>query len=392
MLLAADRGRAIRALRRSLGLRQCDFAERLGFCVQTIGRWEAGLVCPRKRSFAAMAQLGPIVVPPEAPDREPALERQPFPPGSFGEYAEEWLAIHLPRLRPSSRLTYASQLRRHVLPVLGSKPLAAITRADVRALLRGCLAKGLAHGSVRFIGTVTRAIISTAYDDELIPTDPSHRATRRLVFRVARRARRPFTSAEAARFLAAVEHRAPRRVDYLAFRLLARTGLRIGELCAVRFDKIDLRARLLHIAETYHGAGRFGPTKSGKPRTIPITPDAEAVIRELLRGREHEPPDAFLLASRKNPGQPVSPNWLQRLFRRTAKAIGFDYSLSPHSFRHAAATHLCEAGVNVMVVRDLLGHADLQTTMMYAKRATVQDAAAIARLDGFAPRAAGVCH
>ena len=65
---------------------------------------------------------------------------------------------------------------------------------------------------------------------------------------------------------------------------------------------------------------------------------------------------------------------------------------SLYSFRHAAATHLCEAGVNVMVVRDLLGHADLQTTMMYAKRATVQDAAAIARLDGFAPRAAGVCH
>src|SRR5207253_2149543 len=133
-------------------------------------------------------------------------------------------------------------------------------------------------------------------------------AMRRLVFRVARRARRPFTSAEAARFLAAVERCAPRRVDYLAFRLLARTGSRIGEMCALRLDHVDLQARLLHIAATYHGPGRF---------------------------------------------------------------------------RHAAATHLCEAGVNVMVVRDLLGHADLQTTMMYAKRATVQDAAAIARLDGF---------
>ena len=48
-----------------------------------------------------------------------------------------------------------------------------------------------------------------------------------------------------ARFLAAVEGCAPRRVDYLAFRLLARTGARIGELCALRLDNVDLQARLL---------------------------------------------------------------------------------------------------------------------------------------------------
>src|SRR5207253_11438340 len=108
---------------------------------------------PSAAVFAATARLGPATVPVPVPPPGASLKPVPvspdpsrWPPGSFGEYAEEWLSIHLPRLRPHSRVSYACQLRRHVLPVLGPKPLDAVTRGDVRAMLRGVLQKGLAHG------------------------------------------------------------------------------------------------------------------------------------------------------------------------------------------------------------------------------------------------------
>src|SRR5207244_1617765 len=122
----------------------------------TVRRYETEGMMPSAAAFAAMARLGAATVPVPVPPPGVWLKPVPvspdpsrWPAGSFGEYAEQWLSIHLPRLRPHSRVAYTSQLRRHVLPVLGGRPLDEITRGEVRAMLRGVLASRRARRGAR---------------------------------------------------------------------------------------------------------------------------------------------------------------------------------------------------------------------------------------------------
>lgn len=128
-------------------------------------------------------------------------------------------------------------------------------------------------------------------------------------------------------------------------------GLRLRELLGLKVGDIDSARMTLHI--------RRG--KGQKERFVPISPR----VLELLRAywREYRPTD-YLFPGLK-PGLPLHDGTVQRLCKRTAKRAGLTKRVHPHTLRHSFATHLLEAGVDLLSVQKLLGHSHFNTTAKY---------------------------
>jgi len=140
--------------------------------------------------------------------------------------------------------------------------------------------------------------------------------------------------------------------DVAVVELLYGSGLRVGELCALRPGDIDLRRRLVVV---------WG--KGSKQRQVPMTPpSAESIAVWLANGRatlvtDASPGDVVFLNRR---GRPLSPRDVRRILDRRASA-----PTHPHALRHTFATHLLDGGADLRAVQELLGHADLATTQLY---------------------------
>ena len=139
--------------------------------------------------------------------------------------------------------------------------------------------------------------------------------------------------------------------DRLLFRVLYASGIRIAEMCGLVFADVRYTERLLFI--------RAG--KGDKDRYALIDEETEL---ELRQWQADQPPDAKVM--------PISERQAQRLFEKYAAQTGLaekyqamGRNITPHSFRHAFATHCYENGMDLFALKKLLGHNYLDTTEMY---------------------------
>ena len=128
-------------------------------------------------------------------------------------------------------------------------------------------------------------------------------------------------------------------------------GLRLKELLGLKVADIDSARMVLHIR---HGKGQ-------KERLVPLSPR----LLELLRGywREYRP--ATWLFPGVKPALALTDGTVQRICKRTARRAGLTKRIHPHTLRHSFATHLLEAGVDLLSVQALLGHSHFNTTAKY---------------------------
>jgi site-specific recombinase XerD len=129
------------------------------------------------------------------------------------------------------------------------------------------------------------------------------------------------------------------------------TGLRLKELLGLQVRDIDSARMVLHVR---HGKGQ-------KQRFVPLSPRLLAALRAYWR--ECRP--ALWLFPGVQPLQPLTDGAVQRLCRRTARRAGLTKHVTPHTLRHSFATHLLEAGVDLLSVQALLGHSHFNTTAKY---------------------------
>jgi len=143
--------------------------------------------------------------------------------------------------------------------------------------------------------------------------------------------------------------------DTAVLELLYGAGLRISELCGLGPSDIDLRGGLVTVLG-----------KRSKIRRVPTGEAAIAAIAAYLSaGRANlsgplTPPDALFLNRR---GRRLTPRDARRILERRLLSDG--RAISPHTLRHAYATHLLEGGADLRAVQELLGHADVATTQLY---------------------------
>ena len=149
-------------------------------------------------------------------------------------------------------------------------------------------------------------------------------------------------------------HGIARQTLRVALEVLITTGLRISELCNIKLEDIDFEASTIRVSG-----------KGARERSVFIL---EEDLKELLRFYIHRRnrvalDDEFLLTTPK--GGKASPDFLRRMLHKFSKEIGLSQRLTPHMFRHSAATLLLENGVDIRFVQRLLGHASLSTTEIY---------------------------
>jgi len=128
-------------------------------------------------------------------------------------------------------------------------------------------------------------------------------------------------------------------------------GLRLKELLGLQVADIDSARMVLHIR---HGKGQ-------KERLVPLSPRLLTVLRDYWRECR---PATWLFPGVKAT-RPLTGGAVQRMCRRTAKRAGLSKRIHPHVLRHSFATHLLEAGVDLLSVQALLGHSHFNTTAKY---------------------------
>ena len=137
--------------------------------------------------------------------------------------------------------------------------------------------------------------------------------------------------------------------------LLYGSGLRLSELASLEVRSLDLDRGQIRVL----GKGR-------KERIVPVTGAAARAIRRYLprRAEVAEPGTMALLVGRH--GRHLSNRHIQRIVQAVLEDFAESASVSVHSLRHTFATHLLDAGADLMAVKELLGHASLGTTQIYA--------------------------
>jgi site-specific recombinase XerD len=152
-------------------------------------------------------------------------------------------------------------------------------------------------------------------------------------------------------------------------------GLRVSEACTLCVGDIDSTRMVLIV--------RNG--KGGRDRYAMLSP----VLLDALRryDRQGRPPQPYLFQG-KVPGKPVPVEGVQTALRMALRRSGVSKRITPHTLRHAFATHSLEAGTDLRVIQALLGHANIRTTVRYVHVSTATIAKTRSPLDAIAAQIA----
>ena len=155
--------------------------------------------------------------------------------------------------------------------------------------------------------------------------------------------------------------------DRAMLEVLYACGLRVTELISLTLEQVNLRQGVLRVMG-----------KGSKERLVPMGEEAIVRVERYMRDARHEllggrPSDVLFPSQR---GEQMTRQTFWHRIKHQARVAGIDKSLSPHTLRHAFATHLLEGGADLRALQTMLGHADIATTQIY----THVDAARLVKL------------
>jgi len=285
---------------------------------------------------------------------------------TFKEIAERWLeTVVKPDKRKSTYTGYESSLRVRIYPVLGEVPVNQITRKMIRDLVLDLKGKKYSQGSLMTVRNAISGPLNEAVLSGLISENPFNGALKGLNRRKSesRDEINPYREEEVFAFLEVCGREYPEH--FPLFLTAFRTGLRMGELLALRWGKIDWQGKTIRVDESFH-LHEFGPTKSGKVRTVDISEELFRVLSALHTQRKREGLQMGLggavefLFHRK--GQPILQGTVRDIFRRI-QARSKLREIRFHDIRHTFASILLSRGASILYVSKQLGHSRVSITL-----------------------------
>lgn len=272
---------------------------------------------------------------------------------TVAEWAEQWYSAQL-QLKPTLA-GYRHALDEHVLPRWGKYPLVAVQHAPLQDWVID-LSKHLLPSTVRQTHLVLSGLLKYAVNDGRLTRNPSDDLR---LPRLQEQPRRYLTHAQ----VHALADRAGTQADVVLF--LAYTGLRWGELAALRVRSIDFTRRRIEVSEAVtepRGKLVWGSPKSHEQRSVPFP----AFLQSLLSARcERKRPEDLLFGN----GGVVFRNssFRRRFFDRAVIEMQTVDPLfpriTPHDLRHTAASLAVSAGANVKAAQRMLGHSSAAMTL-----------------------------
>lgn len=279
----------------------------------------------------------------------------------------------------------------------GKRYIKDIRKSDVRIFYNYLYEKvNLSLSTIENIHTVMRQIFDLAVDDEIIIKNPCDNILKDMKrINDARSAKRTaMTVTQQVKFLKFVQSHEVMGHWYPLLYVLANTGLRIGEAIGLRWDDVDFDNKVVDVNHTLiyasnQKAYNWPKSSDGKamyflintPKTpsgyrqVPMTPGVVEIMKELKEttipcNMVVEGYTGFIFSNRY--GQCMNPSLVNKAILRILRdynlwALENNEELMPriscHTFRHTFATRLCESGMNVKAIQEILGHADIRITL-----------------------------
>jgi integrase len=315
-----------------------------------------------------------------------------------------WLDTVRQEVSPKSHERYAEIVTNFLIPALGNLPLTKLAPSHIQKAYSGWADAGRRDGKKgglspqtrRHIHRILRSALARAVEQQVSARNPADAFKKRLP-KIERHSMTTFTTEQSARLLVAIAHT---RIYWPVLLALA-TGMRRGEILAVRWKNVDFERGTLRVLESLEQTKtglRFKAPKNDRHRAITLPAFA---VEELRRLKRQQAKELLMLGVRQNgetlvccraDGQLLQPQSLTHQFTRLIGRIKDLPRLRFHDLRHSHATQLLGDGVHPKVAQERLGHASITTTLdLYSHVTDTMQIDAAERLDAaFRPAITGL--
>jgi integrase len=301
---------------------------------------------------------------------------------TFGEALDEWLrhGEHERGLKPSTVRDYRSAAERWLRPAFGSLRLEQVTAPVIeewRGRMMARTKEPLPRRQAAKLAAMLHGVFERARKAYGFPRNPVDDVER---LEVSYSGRFDFYSPE--EVLALVREAASDQ-DGAIFLTAAFTGLRLGELLALRVRNLDFAAEAIRVEENFV-AGALGTPKSGRMRSVPMVPELAQALARLLQRERFTEDDALVFVGEE--GGHLDASALRRRFKDARDKA----ELAPlrfHDLRHTFGSLAARKAESSRELQEWMGHADVKTTMRYTHyRPRGGEAARLAAAFAPAPR------
>ena len=288
----------------------------------------------------------------------------------LGEYLVEWMEqIKKPALKPTSYDRAMTTIRLHIVPFIGHYLVTELTPQLIQVELIDALCKkGLAYFSIKKAYVYLNACLTYAINAKQLVHNPCKLVDIRKSAPEKKNIR-CLNEEEIKAFVTAAESRYNNGVYKIKFRKLLlldlNTGLRVGELCALKWTDVDFEKRTINICknvvDTYNFTNGTKHRKKvhlvqnsakSRDRVVPLNKTALMLLREMYD--EAKDKKGFIACGSK----PGNNHTLSRNYQRVCRLAGIENCCGIHTLRHTFASRLFRKGVDVKIVSSILGHSD----------------------------------
>jgi integrase len=268
---------------------------------------------------------------------------------TVGPWAQQWIDSKV-NLAPKTKDRYEGIIRAHIEPRWGKVPLSKVSHAELQRWIAGIDA---APATVRKVHRVMSQLLAWAVSDDRLAKNPAEKISLPRVHQAERR----FLDHEQVHDLADAcgdEYR-------LVVLFLAYTGLRWGEMAALRVHRVDFLRRRVLVAESVTPIGgvmTFGPTKGHERREVPLP---HFLLEDMSRQIARSSQDDLVFTGQR--GAVMRSQTFQRAaLTKAAGELGIP-GFHPHELRHTAASLAIASGADVKIVQQMLGHKSATLTL-----------------------------
>lgn len=278
---------------------------------------------------------------------------------TVGKVYEEWLSAVVNRVKESSLANYKAKFEKHILPQFSDVPCADLSAGRINEFINKKLADGLSASYVRDIFTVFKSMLQYAQEEYNFKLSLKNVVLPKVVKKQIEK----ITDIEQKRLVSYLKG----NISITAFGILLSLfmGLRIGELCGLKWEDVDFKNKILHIRRTVQ---RISSANGNRKTKIVITAPKSATsfrdiaipdfLMEYFRTFRDEA-DFFIISDTDKPIEPRAMQYRYKKILQLAEIENHNF----HKLRHTFATNCAEKGFDTKTLSLILGHSSVNITL-----------------------------